>query len=132
MNTGPGEASWILISISFSSRYFSLHPFSAAPVGAAGPKRVKWTRSFVSSFASSVGKWRTDADELGRAGSPKAAAQTVWLSRKRLGYAAFELQGRRDSNPRPTVLETAALPTELRPSVLNQCIAGLPGRLDRT
>ena len=24
-------------------------------------------------------------------------------------------QGRRDSNPRPTVLETAALPTELRP-----------------
>jgi hypothetical protein len=26
-----------------------------------------------------------------------------------------ELQGRRDSNPRPTVLETAALPTELRP-----------------
>ena len=26
-------------------------------------------------------------------------------------------QGRRDSNPRPTVLETAALPTELRPSV---------------
>jgi hypothetical protein len=26
-------------------------------------------------------------------------------------------QGRRDSNPRPTVLETAALPTELRPWV---------------
>src|SRR6185312_8395978 len=26
-------------------------------------------------------------------------------------------QGRRDSNPRPTVLETAALPTELRPCV---------------
>jgi hypothetical protein len=24
-------------------------------------------------------------------------------------------QGRRDSNPRPTVLETAALPAELRP-----------------
>jgi hypothetical protein len=27
------------------------------------------------------------------------------------------MQGRRDSNPRPTVLETAALPTELRPWV---------------
>jgi hypothetical protein len=27
-------------------------------------------------------------------------------------------QGRQDSNPRPTVLETAALPTELRPYLL--------------
>ena len=32
----------------------------------------------------------------------------------RLGYRLGQ-QGRRDSNPRPTVLETAALPTELRP-----------------
>src|SRR5581483_3562070 len=29
--------------------------------------------------------------------------------------SASRQQGRRDSNPRPTVLETAALPTELRP-----------------
>jgi hypothetical protein len=29
--------------------------------------------------------------------------------------AAEFWQGRRDSNPRPTVLETAALPAELRP-----------------
>ena len=33
---------------------------------------------------------------------------------KRLRYRIGQ-QGRRDSNPRPTVLETAALPTELRP-----------------
>ena len=32
----------------------------------------------------------------------------------RLAYRWWR-QGRRDSNPRPTVLETAALPTELRP-----------------
>ena len=32
----------------------------------------------------------------------------------RLSYRPGQ-QGRRDSNPRPTVLETAALPTELRP-----------------
>src|SRR5579859_6309502 len=32
----------------------------------------------------------------------------------RLSYRPRQ-QGRRDSNPRPTVLETAALPTELRP-----------------
>ena len=30
-------------------------------------------------------------------------------------------QGRRDSNPRPTVLETAALPTELRPCIAPDC-----------
>ena len=35
-------------------------------------------------------------------------------------------QGRRDSNPRPTVLETAALPTELRPwatPIVAPCLA---------
>ena len=32
-------------------------------------------------------------------------------------FARAAIQGRRDSNPRPTVLETAALPTELRPWV---------------
>ena len=33
-------------------------------------------------------------------------------------------QGRRDSNPRPTVLETAALPTELRPWAATDCSPG--------
>jgi hypothetical protein len=37
----------------------------------------------------------------------------LWVNRK--VYAGDPQQGRRDSNPRPTVLETAALPTELRP-----------------
>src|SRR5438128_7512477 len=32
-------------------------------------------------------------------------------------------QGRRDSNPRPTLLETAALPTELRPWVRRRIVA---------
>ena len=35
--------------------------------------------------------------------------------------ARWDKQGRRDSNPRPTVLETAALPTELRPWVAPDC-----------
>src|SRR5437667_4374685 len=40
-------------------------------------------------------------------------------------------QGRRDSNPRPTVLETAALPTELRPWVRQDCSRALAAILLR-
>ncbi len=36
-------------------------------------------------------------------------------------------QGRQDSNPRPAVLETAALPTELRPYSHHQIISNTPG-----
>jgi hypothetical protein len=43
-----------------------------------------------------------------RVGEPVSPARRRFL-------ALGAMQGRRDSNPRPTVLETAALPTELRP-----------------
>jgi hypothetical protein len=39
------------------------------------------------------------------------------------------VQGRRDSNPRPSVLETDALPTELLPSGSSQATSGLTGLL---
>jgi hypothetical protein len=47
-----------------------------------------------------------------------AGSCTAWVS----GPVCAETsqQGRRDSNPRPTVLETAALPTELRPWVARE------------
>src|SRR5829696_2421104 len=44
-----------------------------------------------------------------------------------LAWLCLSKQGRRDSNPRPAVLETAALPTELLPSVC-QSLPGLPVR----
>ena len=58
---------------------------------------------------------------------PDSTGSTTPLQRKRVTgahvlkrlhtrrFSWLVQQGRRDSNPRPTVLETAALPTELRP-----------------
>ena len=43
---------------------------------------------------------------------------------RRLRATGKSQQGRRDSNPRPTVLETAALPTELRPWAATDCSPG--------
>src|SRR3954452_19545678 len=44
----------------------------------------------------------------------RRTSRSTWIRRAPDLIQRYE-QGRRDSNPRPTVLETAALPTELRP-----------------
>ena len=62
--------------------------------------------------AAAVGDAPHDSD------APLARARSAPTRVVRVcGRRPFKRQGRRDSNPRPTVLETAALPTELRPSV---------------
>jgi hypothetical protein len=58
----------------------------------------------------------------------------------RAGFSLVDPQGWQDSNPRPTVLETAALPTELHPSASAHSTGGQAGssssrtsaRLDRS
>jgi hypothetical protein len=46
---------------------------------------------------------------------PWQAARALAFSALGAGFVSRIWQGRQDSNPRPAVLETAALPTELRP-----------------
>ena len=62
--------------------------------------------------------------------------QLLTLNQKRPGTLRFQViswQGKKASNPRPTVLETAALPAELFPCVIFKMVdrQGLEPRTDR-
>src|SRR6476661_1560735 len=92
-------------------------PMIAAQAVSAAP----WAALFHTRRSSST--WESCKLERGYDGLCAPSALRRLGSRRRGAVPSGELgigsgqQGRRDSNPRPTVLETAALPTELRPWV---------------
>jgi hypothetical protein len=87
-------------SVSHSSRLFSAFVSAAAQLTT---KTVSLDALCVLSAIIGSGGWLETRDIMSiRASIRLIQPQNAW-------------QGRRDSNPRPTVLETAALPAELRP-----------------
>ena len=86
---------------------------AACPSGCGSPARL------------AVGRFRA-AEESGAAAATAAAFKGCLRRigiRSRGSRSCARRQGRQDSNLRPTVLETAALPTELRPSASGRIVA---------
>src|SRR6266498_3262651 len=108
-----------------------------------GPCRAKGTQASIRSPASRAKRRRETGPKEGRAetrqlvcGSSRrrlalSAAHRTTTATPRGYTACFLPQGRQDSNLQPPVLETGALPVELRPSAATMIPAwdGAPSRL---
>src|SRR5215216_854804 len=107
-----GQAT-LRISSRTSRRYVTGPTRSSGPRRTGGWPRVGWPCSLRAPIRFSVrfcSRFRSSSD----------IGVSIRLSRVRVSK-----QGRRDSNPRPSVLETDALPTELLPSKGEETLPGL-------
>jgi hypothetical protein len=107
----------VLLACFKKSEPESSHAFSAAP---NRPRRAPVARQ---SCQFSAGFYGSQWDN-------GPACVVAYLACKAVALALQAMQGRRDSNPRLPVLETGALPTELRPWVRPTIVAlGLRDRV---
>src|SRR5579884_1501312 len=113
----------------------SCFPMPGAPPAMGGTVGTGGPVSPLAAAASSASTARTQTRAVYANGRQLRPATFLHLPGTRIPERRWgSQQGRRDSNPRPTVLETAALPTELRPCAggpVYRCVSPPSGRASR-